>query len=255
MTAGVFPGLRPPAARRPEPVRDRVMAGGAARLDPVVEMAHDLRSPLASILLMTEALGSGEAGPVTERQRRQLGLIYSATLTLCTMADDVVELTRDGTSLVGAPGVVSVPEVVRGVRDVVRPMAEAKGLALIVNCAAVGERRGHEQALGRVLLNLATNALKATDHGFVKIGARAPADVPDRIEFSVTDSGPGLAPEEARALLHAGDDGRPAGAGLGLALCRRLVDAMGSELQCESRPGAGTRFSFALRLSPVATAA
>src|SRR5438874_12050659 len=62
----------------------------------VVEMAHDLRSPLTAILLLAESLQNAEDGPVTDSQRRQLGLIYSAALGLCATASDVLEHARGG---------------------------------------------------------------------------------------------------------------------------------------------------------------
>src|SRR3989454_10119641 len=66
----------------------------------VVEMAHDLRSPLTAVLFLAESLQNAESGPVTENQRRQLGLIYSAALGLCAAASDVLELARGGDRLV-----------------------------------------------------------------------------------------------------------------------------------------------------------
>src|SRR2546427_11782900 len=78
---------------------------GPNGLELVVEMAHDLRSPLTSILFLAESLRSGQSSPVTDPQRRQLGLIYSAALCLCTAANDVLELARGGDRLPGkGPG-------------------------------------------------------------------------------------------------------------------------------------------------------
>src|SRR5256885_3781351 len=116
------------------------------------------------------------------------------------------------------------------------------------------ERLGHPVALSRVLLNLTTNALKFTDRGYVEVVTRETGAA--RVEFSVRDSGRGIDP----ALLHTlYRPLRPAGAasgrvfsqtGLGLATCRRLVEAMASELKVESRAGWGTRFFFELDLPP-----
>jgi len=123
----------------------------------------------------------------------------------------------------------------------------------------VPERRiGHARALGRVLLNLATNAVKFTDAGFVEIAARPLGAT--RLEFSVRDSGEGIAAAEMRTLYapfrkaSTGPRFYFSSSGLGLAICRKLVRAMGSELRVETRPHWGTRFSFELELPP-ATAA
>jgi len=105
-----------------------------------------------------------------------------------------------------------------------------------------------------VLLNLATNAVKYTDSGFVEVAAR-PLSA-SRLEFSVRDSGPGIDPVTLRSLYQpvrrAPSDARHhfSSAGLGLAICRKLVRAMGAELQVESAPAQGTRFFFQLDLPP-----
>jgi len=229
-------------------------------LELVVEMAHDLRSPLTSILFLAESLRSGQGAPVTDPQRRQLGLIYSAALCLCTAANDVLELARGGERLADRePGPFSIVEVFKSVRDMVQPIAEEKGLPLHLKPARPDWRLGHARPLSRVLLNLTTNALKFTDQGFVELTARA-LDA-TRVEFSVRDTGPGIDAAALRALY------RPfrkhqselrhhfSSSGLGLAMCRKLVTAMGSELRVETRAGWGTRFFFQLDLPQTSAAA
>ncbi len=255
MTATLRPasGVRSELALAPD--------SGGRGLDLVVEMAHDLKSPLTSILILAEAMRGGRAGPVTEDQRRQLGLIYSAALKLCTTASDVVEFARGGRQLVEAvPRPFGVSDVLHSVRDMVLPMAEEKGLHLVVTPPEADCRLGHPRALSRVLLNLATNALKFTEHGFVEIAARDAEDGSGRLEFSVTDTGPGIGAETVRSLFRPFDAAHEVrhhcgGTGLGLVICRKLVAAMGSELRFETRLEYGTRFYFTLDVPPVASAA
>ena len=105
-----------------------------------------------------------------------------------------------------------------------------------------------------MLLNLATNAVKFTEAGFVEIAARPLGAT--RLEFSVRDSGEGIDAAVLPTLYQ--PFRKPAGgpryyfssAGLGLAICRKLVHAMGSTLRIETRPHWGTRFSFELELPP-----
>ena len=224
-------------------------------LELVVELAHDLRSPLTSILFLAEALLQGQGGRVTPEQRRQLGLIYSAALGLCATGNDVLELARGGNRLVDRrPEPFSVSEVFASVRNMILPLAEEKRLEVRLVHPVPEHRIGHPRALSRVLLNLATNAVKFTDAGSVEIAAR-PLD-PIRLEFSVRDTGSGV---DARALrtLYQPFRKRPSdlrhhfsSSGLGLAICRKLVKAMGAELQVETRPGHGTRFFFVSDLPP-----
>ena len=231
---------------------------GPDGLDLVVEVAHDLRSPVTSIIFLAETLSRGQSGDINDLQRRQLRLIYSAALGLSSMASDVIELARGGDQLVEretAP--FSVAEILESVTDMVRPIAEEKGLALRFTAPPSDHRMGRPLALSRVLLNLTTNALKFTDEGFVEISTRTKGL--SKIEFSVRDTGHGVS-DEALANLYqpfrrtrarAGRSGYYfSGTGLGLAMCRKLVEAMDSELKLETRPNWGTRFYFETDLPP-----
>ncbi len=215
----------------------------------VVELAHDLRSPLTSIMFLAESMQLGQSGPINEAQRRQLGLIRSAALCLCSMASDVLDLSRRGESLTDAePTTFSITDVFRAVRDLARPLAEEKGLDLRFLTPELDARVGHDRAVARVLLNLTTNALKYTDTGFVEVAAREIGDT--RIEFSVRDTGPGI------DALHTGPAERRdfSSAGLGLTICRKLVAAMGGELAVANHPQGGTKFSFEIELRPAPVA-
>jgi signal transduction histidine kinase len=229
--------------------------GGSNGLDFLVQIVHDLRSPLTSILFLAETLMEQRSGPVNERQHRQLGLIYSAAFGLSSLTSDTIELARGGDQLADdrlAP--LSVTELLESVCDIVRPIAAEKGLTVSVTLPATDVRLGHALALRRVLLNLTTNALKFTERGSVTIGAVEQA--PTRVGFSVRDTGPGINPEALASLFHpfrrSAKAGRYlfSGTGLGLALTRRLVRAMGSELYLETRPGWGTQFWFDLEVPP-----
>lgn len=222
----------------------------------LVEVAHDLRSPLTSILFLAETLQRRLSGDINELQHRQLGLIYSAALGLSEMASNVLELMRGGTNLAeDEPSPFSVKEIFDSVSDITEPMAEEKGLTVRLHHPSTDHRIGRPLALSRVLLNLTTNALKFTDEGFVEIVARDTRG--NWIEFSVRDSGRGINPDALETLFSPfrkvtrGKGTTFSGTGLGLALCRRLVAAMGSKLELETKPNWGTRFYFELELPPV----
>jgi signal transduction histidine kinase len=228
------------------------VAGG---FDAVVEIAHDMRSPLSSILFLVEALRTARSGPVTSAQERQLGLIYGAALGLSTLASDLIDLVRGGDSLVdGQPAPFSVAEIMLGVRHIVTPIAEEKGLTLEFVLPTVDGRIGYGGALGRVLLNLTTNALKYTDNGYVRIGCTELSGT--RLTFWVADTGSGIPKPVLRSLFspfrRTAGRMRFSNSGLGLAICRSLLGAMESTLQVESNAGVGTRFCFELELPPAA---
>lgn len=225
-------------------------------LELVVELVHDLRSPLNSILFLSEALRSGHSGPISEHQRSQLGLIYSATLGMVSVANDVMDTARDPDSGENEdPVVFSISELLESIEEIVRPMAEEKGVALdfrIEGPNGDGRRLGFPMPLTRALLNLTTNGLKFTEEGQVAVSAVETGA--DRIEFTVSDTGRGIPLDRLEDLF------RPfhkssyrsghffSGSGLGLSIARRLIAAMDGELRVESELGAGTRFSFELRL-------
>jgi signal transduction histidine kinase len=224
-------------------------------LELVVEVAHDLLSPLNSILFLSEVLRSGHSGPVSDHQRSQLGLVYSATLGMISVVSDVMDLAGEREGVADdEPSVFSVGAVFDSVEEMVRPMAEEKRIALEFRMADRDQCYGHPGQLARVLLNLTTNALKFTEEGSVTVSAETIG--PRLTEFSVHDTGRGIAPEEQARLFHpfrksSNRSGHFfSGSGLGLSIARRLVDSMGSTLELESELGVGTRFFFRLDLPP-----
>ena len=224
--------------------------------DLVVELAHDLRSPLTSILFLSETLRRGQSGEINEFQRRQLGIIYSAALGLISMASDVIELARGGEQLLERkPTPFSVGEILDSVCDMVQPLAEENSNTIRILPPSVDQRRGYPVALSRVLLNLTTNALKFTERGFVELVAKETGRT--SIEFSVRDAGRGMDEEDLANLFQPFHRVRSSnrygfsGSGLGLSICRNLVRAMGSDLSYETTRGWGTRFFFEVELPPV----
>lgn len=227
---------------------------GPDGLELLVDVAHDLRSPLTSILFLAETLHGKRSGPVNAVQERQLGLIYSAAFGLNAITNDLIELARGGERLLDTtPVPFSLTEIMQSVHDIVRPIAEEKGLEMRMRLADAADHRvGQPTALTRTLLNLTTNALKFTDSGHVEMSAVARSQT--RLEFSVLDTGPGLAPEVLSVLFepfrrrYRPGEYTFSSSGLGLAMVRKLVLGMGSELQVESAPDQGTRFHFTLEL-------
>jgi signal transduction histidine kinase len=226
----------------------------------LMDVAHDLRSPLTSILVLAETLQRGQSGAVNEVQRRQLGLIYTAALGLSSVASDIIEFTQGGDQLVEQePSAFSVTAMLEAVRDIVKPIAEEKHLTLRLLAPTRDERLGYPVALSRVLLNLTTNALKFTDHGYVEIVAQELGGAESNgIEFAVRDSGRGIPADKITTLFQPlrKESGRRgqlfSQTGLGLTICRKLATAMKSELKVESRTDWGTRFYFELDLPVVA---
>jgi signal transduction histidine kinase len=224
----------------------------------LVEVAHDMRSPLGSILFLAERLRNSQSGPVNQIQERQLGLVYSAAFGLSSLASDVIELARGGDRLVEmTPVPFSVSEIMTSVRAIVQPMAEEKGLVLKLTPPASDFRVGYPAALNRVLLNLTTNALKFTTEGSVEVVTTQSGR--SRVGFAVQDTGRGIPPQVMNTLFDSFRRRVKPGeyffssAGLGLSICRKLVEAMGGTLHVETALEKGTKFSFELELPPASS--
>jgi signal transduction histidine kinase len=222
---------------------------GSDCADAVVAIAHDVRSPLCSILLLVDALRRSERTNENPVRDRQLGLIYGAALGLSTTVSNLIDAARGSRLIHGKPAAFSIAETMLAVSAIVEPMAEEKGIPLEMQFPKGDVRTGYAAAIQQALLNLTSNALRYTDSGKVTIGAN---DVsPDRVEFWVTDTGPGIPDHVIEQLCYGfPPEGAPlrfSSAGLGLAIVRTIVEAMGSTLQVDTGDE-GTSFSFVLEL-------
>src|SRR3989449_152444 len=202
-----------------------------------------------------DAMELGLLAAAVERLVDGAGAVDQGVPSVMERMSDVIELTRGGDQLVEKePEPFSVSGVLQSVRDIVWPIAEEKRLTLRLLPPPTDQRLGHPIALSRVLLNLTTNALKFTDEGYVEIVTRETA--PTGVEFAVRDSGKGIDPAVVNSLyepFRQSAGGRRvcfSDTGLGLTMCRKLVQAMDSELHVETRPGWGTRFYFEVDLPP-----
>lgn len=225
---------------------------GDDALDLAVEVAHDMRSPLAAILFMVDMVRTGRSGAVSAVQEQQLGMVYSAALGLNQLACDLIDFVRGGADVIErAPVPFSLAGVLYEVHDVVRPAAEEKGVELRLVLPSDRARVGSPAALNRVLLNLASNALRYSACGAVTIAAEELAG--DRVRLSVQDSGSEIPPEVVAQLFQpfrAASSGLRAfsSSGLGLAICHRLVTGLGGELAVATEAGRGATFSFEVAL-------
>ncbi len=231
---------------------------GANALELVVELAHDLRSPLTSIMFLAETLRKGQSGEINDLQRQQLGIVYSAALSMVGVANDVMDLATsrsDGAWERAQDEEFSIKDLVEGVRDVVAPMLEQKRLGFSFFTPRNDTRLGRPVPLTRVLVNLVSNAIKFTETGRVEIVVgEVGGERDNRVEFSVRDTGPGMSRERLDAVHDLFTRSRSStgyhfsDTGLGLSICHRMVTLLGGQLHVDSRPGEGTRFHFVIPL-------
>jgi signal transduction histidine kinase len=209
--------------------------------------SHELRTPLTSLQMAVQLLAEGSAGALSPPQERLLRMAAADAERLDRLTRDLLDLTRleAGTAVPNRRPILPI-DVVDSALGPLRPQAEEKGIHLEVDVpAALPLISGDLEQLSRVVSNLVVNALRHTpSEGQIEISA-APAG--DAVQFSVADTGPGIPPEYLQQVFErfVQVPGTSAGgAGLGLPIARKIVEAHGGTIGVDSTPGQGARFYF-----------
>jgi signal transduction histidine kinase/CheY-like chemotaxis protein len=239
--------------QREKLARAAAEAAAAERIRLLAMISHDVRTPLSGIMGALQTLANARP---TQEQDRLIGLGLRAGVTLTTLVTDLLDVARADAgriSLQVAP--FSPAQSLADVVDMHRAAAAARQLFLTLDGIAsipallLGDRIRFEQIIG----NLLSNAVLYTRTGGVTVGT-AWDEAQDRpLLVTVTDTGPGIDPSrlpqrfDAGAVIPTSGD-RSAGLGLGLHICRRLVELMQGTLDCDTPAGGGSRFCVALPL-------
>jgi PAS domain S-box-containing protein len=219
----------------------------------IAMISHDLRSPLTSIKGYVDLLLSGDAGPLSEGQRRLLEIIAQNTTRLTNLVEDLLEIERLESGGVELKRVeVDLHELLQEVAESFRLSVEDKGLKLKVELASGLIVLGDRERLAQVFANLLSNAIKYTPEGEVCL--RAYRDEEGCAVVEVSDTGIGLTPEETEQVFERFFRSsheyarRAGGSGLGLAIAKTLVTQHGGEISATGRPGKGSTFTVRLPL-------
>ena len=242
--------------------KDEALFAARAKSDFLATMSHELRTPLHGIAGATQMLR--DEGGLTATQERRLGLIETASSALLRVIGDVLDFSKlEAGKLEIDPAPFNVRALVEASALIVEPTALAKGLTTSFKLApGIPERLvGDEPRLRQVLLNLLNNAIKFSSQGAiaVSVALETLAGGEATLRFSVSDQGVGISPETRRRLFNrftqadASTSRKHGGAGLGLAISRHLVEAMGGRIDVDSKPGEGSTFWFVVSL-PMAAA-
>jgi signal transduction histidine kinase/CheY-like chemotaxis protein len=220
----------------------------------LANMSHELRTPLNAVIGFSELL-LDDAQSLLPRQVQFIGDILASGRHLLSLINSVLDLARiEAGRLTLELGPVSPAEEIAAARGLIEAAARKKRIVLAVTVNTGKWARADRGKLQQILLNLLSNAVKfSREGGRVEVGAE---DVAATVRFWVRDEGPGIAEPLRRELFKPFVQGEAAlvkaheGAGLGLAISRRLVQHHGGEIGVESEPGHGSRFWFTLQAAP-----
>jgi signal transduction histidine kinase len=216
----------------------------------LANVSHELRAPVTAIIGLGRLLSDESSDRLTEDQGRQVELIQGSATDLLSLVNDLLDLAKaEAGRIEPSWSEVDLRAVFGQLRGTLRPLATRPEVDFVVDEPGVARLRSDEVLLAQVLRNLLTNALKFTESGSVWLSVDK---VDDDVEFTVADTGSGIAPELQERIFeefYQVPGSQPLGGkgtGLGLPYARRLVGILGGALRVSSSPGGGSVFTVRL---------
>jgi signal transduction histidine kinase/CheY-like chemotaxis protein/PAS domain-containing protein len=224
----------------------------------LANMSHELRTPLNSIIGFSRVILKGIDGPITDLQQQDLTAIYNSGQHLLNMINDILDLSKlEAGKMEIAFEEINLEDLVNSVMTTAMGLVKDKPVELYQKIASdLPSVKADPIKVRQVILNLISNAAKFTDEGsiIVKANQQIGPDGAPEIKICVTDTGQGISPEDQKKLFQpfsqvdASPTRKTSGSGLGLSICRALVEMHGGQIGLESEPGKGSSFYFTLPL-------
>jgi CheY-like chemotaxis protein/two-component sensor histidine kinase len=217
-------------------------------------MSHEFRTPLNSILALSDLLLRRVDGDLTAEQEKQIGFVRAASHELFEMVNDLLDIAKVEAGKIDLRvGTVEVAKLFGGLRGMMRPLTHGENVSLVFedppeDLLIVSD----EGKINQILRNLISNALKFTEHGEVRVCVSCEKG---QVRFSVSDTGIGIAPDDQErifrefAQIENPVQRRVRGTGLGLPLSRKLAELIGGTLTVSSALGTGSTFRLTIPLA------
>ncbi|MEK0081812.1 PAS domain S-box protein [Benzoatithermus flavus] len=259
LLTGVVRDVTERKERERELAAARVAAEAAAEAKArfLAQMSHEIRTPMTAVLGFAELLRASVLDP---EQKAQVEIILKTGRDLLAILNDVLDFSKlEAGKLEIAHESFRLDRLLQELVSVASVLLADKpvGFELLADPSLPSAVTGDPIRLKQVLTNLLGNAAKFTEKGWIRLQAMPASD--RVVRFAVTDTGPGIAPEQRGKLFESFSQldttrGRHGGTGLGLAISKQLVERMGGRIGAESASGQGSTFWFELPLSPAAEA-
>lgn len=227
-----------------------------AKTDFLATMSHEIRTPMNAVIGMTELVLQSA---LRDDQREALQIANDSGTALLRIIDDVLDFSKIEAGKLNVEIIeFSFATAVESVALTLAAQARTRGLSLrvFIDPRAPATMHGDEGRIRQILTNLVGNAIKFTTAGSITLSADVLGATAQwcEVSFSVTDTGIGIATDYLARIFQPFSQADASttrvygGSGLGLSICRQLVELMGGTLVAESVPGCGSRFSFVLRM-------
>src|SRR3984885_1378689 len=219
-------------------------------------MSHEFRTPLNSILALSQILIDRMDGDLTPEQEKQVTFMRRSAQDLTDLVNDLLDLAKvEAGKVTIRPAEFSVESLFAALRGMLRPLlAQNSSVSLVFeDPVGIPELYTDEAKVSQVLRNFISNALKFTERGEVRISVRTGHD--ETVVFSVADTGIGISPADQERIFQEGEQGEgrlqktAKGTGLGLPLSRKLAQLIGGDVYVKSQVGLGSTFFVAVPVS------
>ncbi|MBI5953747.1 MAG: PAS domain S-box protein [Chloroflexi bacterium] len=262
--ARLFEQVRQQSAELEQRVQERtaeLVRANRAKDEFLANMSHELRTPLNGIMGFAEMLMQGTRGPVSEKQAQDLGIIHSSGQHLLGLINDILDISKiEAGNFELHSEVVPLNSVCQSSLAFIRQLAQKKSITVeYLPAAPAAMIFADPKRLKQILVNLLNNAVKFTpERGNIKLEVREDIEA-SQVQFSVTDNGIGIAPENLQKLfepfvqLDSSLSRQHEGTGLGLSLVKKLVELHGGSVEVESELDRGScfRVNIPIRLQNV----